>query len=283
MRLVHRCIVIFFVGAWVLALGSFPDGLGVPRSRFETFGWMGPGWVTAAAAGTDEAGAPLDAATIAARVDANRFRESVYAESRMIIRQGRRELVKEMIMWGDGDGDGLVEFVNPADRGTKYLKLGEELWMFFPDADDLVRISGHMLRQGFMGSDFSYEDTMENKPFLESYGFTLDGEEACGEHMCYVLEATALPGTRVTYAKRRLWVDRQLFVVRKEELYAASGRLLKTAQVGGVVEIGGRYVPTQVTMVDVLRQNSSTTMVLDHLELDVDIPAELFSLQSLMR
>ena len=42
----------------------------------------------------------------------------------------------------------LIEFTNPRDRGTKYLKRGDELWMFFPDAEDLVRISGHMLNRG---------------------------------------------------------------------------------------------------------------------------------------
>lgn len=225
----------------------------------------------------------LTADEIIARVDANAYRESAYSRSRMIIRQGRREMVKEMEAWADGDGNGLVEFTNPADRGTKYLKLGKELWMYFPQADDLVRISGHMLRQGFMGSDFSYEDALESEQLLDRYTFTLEGTEACGERECYVLTATARPGVEVAYARRRMWVDRELFVVRREELYAASGRLLKVADVERVEEIAGRYIPTQLTMRDVLRRDSSTTLIVDYVELDVALPPGLFSLQTLMR
>src|SRR5690625_927443 len=79
--------------------------------------------------------AEVSADEIIARVDANSDFSSSYSRSTMIIRQGNREMAKEMLTWADGDGNGLVEFVNAADRGTKYLKLGDELWMFFPDAD----------------------------------------------------------------------------------------------------------------------------------------------------
>lgn len=231
------------------------------------------------------AAAELDAEEIIARVDANAYRQSAYSRSTMTIRQGRRRLVKEMHMWADEDGNGFVEFVNPADRGTKYLKLGDELWMFFPDADDLVRISGHMLRQGFMGSDFSYEDTLESDTLLDRYTFTLEGTEPCadGEAECYVLEAVALPYAKVTYARRRLWVDATLFVVRQEERYAAGGRLLKVARVDDIQRFDDRYVGTRVTMRDVLRQDSETIVTVDHLELDVDIPEGMFTLQNLMR
>ncbi|MBO8142337.1 MAG: outer membrane lipoprotein-sorting protein [Firmicutes bacterium] len=228
------------------------------------------------------AAAGLTAEEIIARVDANSDVQSSHGYSTMVIRTGRRELTKEMEIWSSGD-NALVSFHNPADRGTKYLKLGNELWMYFPDADDLVKISGHMLRQGFMGSDFSYEDTLENRRLTDLYEFSLLGVEECDESECYVLEATARPGVEVTYARRRMWIDRELFVPRREELYAAGGRLLKVSRVERIEEIDGRFIPTQVTMEDVLRQGSSTTLFVSDLELDVEIPDDLFSLRSLMR
>src|SRR5690625_4444688 len=90
-------------------------------------------------------GQDLSADEIIQRVDENAYVETGYFESRMTIRTGRRVLVKEMQSWSDGKGNGLVTFTNAADWGTKYLKLDDELWMYFPDADDLVKISGHML------------------------------------------------------------------------------------------------------------------------------------------
>ncbi len=225
----------------------------------------------------------LTAQEILARVDEHASFESAYFESTMIIRSGRRELVKEMQSYSDGQGNGLVTFTNPADRDTKYLKLGDELWMYFPDADDLVKISGHMLRQGFMGSDFSYEDTLQSERFHEVYDVVLDGMEPCGDALCYVLDASVKPGVQATYALRRMWVDAELFVVRREELMAAGGRLLKIAETEKIETIGGRPFSTQVTMRDLLRQNSSTTLVINRAEFDIEIPEDLFSLRSLMR
>lgn len=229
-------------------------------------------------------GEELSADEIIQRVDENAHVETGYFESRMTIRMGRRELVKQMESWSDGTGNGLVTFTNPADRGTKYLKLGDELWMYFPDADDLVKISGHMLRQGFMGSDFSYEDAIDSERLQDLYSFELTGVEGCGEDaQCYVVEAVALPGVQVTYARRLMWVDAERFFVRREELLGPGGRLLKVAQVEKVEEIAGRHFPVQVTMQDVLRQGSSTTLEMVRVELDVEIPAGLFTLRSLMQ
>ena len=98
-----------------------------------------------------------------------------------------------------------------------------------------------------------------------------------------MLEAEAKPGAQVAYARRRIWVDVELFVARKEELYAAGGRLLKVARADEIVQIAGRRVATRLTMEDVLRRNSSTTMIVEELELDVEIPEGMFSLQSLLR
>ncbi len=84
-------------------------------------------------------------------VDQNQFLDSVRFESVMTIIDGRRESEKELITYLRSDGQETkanVEFINPRDRGTRYLMIDNELWMFFPNAEDLIRISGHMLEQG---------------------------------------------------------------------------------------------------------------------------------------
>lgn len=228
-------------------------------------------------------GAELTGTEIMAKVDENMYFETSHSTAEMIIRQGRREMRKEMEAWGQGNTGGLVVFLNPADRGTKYLKLNDELWMFFPDADELVKISGHMLNQGMMGSDFSYADAMESNKLTESYSFTVVGEEVVDGRDCYVIEAIALPDVKVSYPQRKCWVDKERFVILKEELYAASGKLMKVATTDEVQQIDGRYVPTQITMRNLLKRNSSTTMIIKELEIDIPIPEGLLSLRSLMR
>lgn len=234
-------------------------------------------------AGAAVEAADLTAEEIVARMDANAYTASAHLVAKLVIRAGSREITKQMEGWVVGNQKAMVTFLNPGDRGTKYLKLGDELWMFFPDAEDLVKISGHMLKQGMMGSDFSYQDALESEKMGELYEFKLAGVETYDGARCYVLEATAFPGKQVAYPKRKIWVDCEKFVARREELYAASGKLLKVSRVEEVKEKGGRTYASRVVMEDKLKRGSSTTLIIEQVEFDVKIPDDMFSLRNLMR
>ena len=61
-----------------------------------------------------------------------------------------------------------IEFLTPPrDKGTKLLKDDNSIWMYFPSIEQSQRISGHMVRQGFMGGAVSYEDMMHFSSFEE--------------------------------------------------------------------------------------------------------------------
>ncbi len=198
----------------------------------------------------------------------------------MIIRSGRREMSKTMISLTDKQNS-LTEFTNPRDRGTKFLKRGDELWMFFPDAEDIVKISGHMLNQGMMGSDFSYQDLMESDKLIDLYEFEIISEEEIDGRPCYVLEGLAREGKEVSYYKRKIWIDKERFVGLKEELYARSGRLLKELNVLQVEEIEGRWYPLRSVMEDKLRKDTSTEVILKAIEFNPLIPEGTFTLENL--
>lgn len=227
--------------------------------------------------------AELSARDIIAKVDANAYMESAHIVARLVIKSGRREMVKVMESWVVGDQKALVVFLNPEDKGTKYLKIGDDLWMYFPDAEDLVKISGHMLRQGMMGSDISYQDALESEKMAELYDFKIVGRENYGGADCYVIEATALPGKNVTYSRRKMWIDARRFIALREELYAASGKLLKVSRVEEVREQNGRVYAGKVVMEDQLKKDSSTTMVIEKVDFSVKVSDEMFSLRNLSR
>lgn len=224
--------------------------------------------------------AQLTAEEIIQKRDDNEYIQSSYAEATMIISQGGRKIEKTMVMYSL-EKDALVEFTNPADRGTKYLKRDDNLWMFFPDSEDIVKISGHMLEQGFMGSDFSYQDMMESDKLTELYSFTLLEEDTFDDRSCYVLEAIAVPGQKVSYYRRVAWIDKERFVGLKEELYAESGRLLKTTEVQEIQETEGRWLPVQTIMENKLRKDTYTQFIITEIELNPEIDEDMFSLQSL--
>ncbi|MGE5507409.1 MAG: outer membrane lipoprotein-sorting protein [Chitinophagales bacterium] len=216
------------------------------------------------------------------RVDDNDYLKSARIKASMTITSGGRDVTKTYAGYIDGDR-AMIEFTNARDRGTKYLKLNGELWMFFPDAEDVVKISGHLLRQGMMGSDFSYEDALESQKLTTLYQVKLVGEEKVDDRDTYVLELVARPGAEVAYAKRKQWITKTEFVPVKAELYAQSGKLLKVVTAGNIKRFGDRWFATEVVMENMLKKGSRTRMTVDSLEFGVTIPPETFSREALRR
>jgi outer membrane lipoprotein-sorting protein len=222
----------------------------------------------------------LTAEEIIKRRDNNEHYDTAQVEAEMVIINRNRKLSKTMTTYVQDD-NGLAIFTNPRDRGTKFLKRGDDLWMFFPDAEDLVKISGHMLNQGMMGSDFSYQDMMESDKLTDLYLFKLIGEAEYEGRACYVLEGIAREGKKVSYYRRKSWVDKERFVGLKEELYAKSGRLLKVMNVVKVEKLEGRWYPMVAVMEDKLRKDTRTEFIVKSIEFNPKLPAGTFTLENL--
>jgi len=224
--------------------------------------------------------AEMTAEEIINKRDDNEYITSVKAEAEMIIVSGGRRITKNMLILSDKK-NALVEFTNPQDRRTKFLKREGNLWMFFPDAEDIIKISGHMLNQGMMGSDFSYQDIMESDKLTDLYNFEIIGEDGIEEHICYVLEGIAKEGVKVSYYRRVSWIDKERFVGLKEELYTQSGRILKETRVNEVKEIEGRWIPIDSVMENKLRKNTYTEFKITQIDFNPEIPEGTFTLQNL--
>ena len=82
----------------------------------------------------------------------------------------------------------------------------------------------------------------------------------------------------LSYPKRRAWIDKEYLLPMKEELYAKSGKLLKTSTMSGVRKVQGRWFPSQFIYKDELKRNSKgTEWVINEIAFDVDIPDSRFS------
>ena len=90
------------------------------------------------------AAAEMTAEEIINKRDDNEYFNTAQMEAEMIIVSGGRKIIKTMFILSD-KRNALVEFTNPVDRETKFLKREDDLWMFFPDAEEIIKISGHML------------------------------------------------------------------------------------------------------------------------------------------
>ena len=217
-------------------------------------------------------------------MDNNLNAKSRVLTSRMIVHGRRASRTIESRNWVMGANQAFTEYLSPPrEAGTKMLKLGDKLWTYSPQTDRVIQISGHMLRQSVMGSDMSYNDMMEDRPMEELYEATLEGSVMIDgrDHWIMVLE-TKVKG--LSYPKRRAWIDKEYLLPTKEELYAKSGKLLKTSTMEGIKRIQGRWFPSRFVFKDELKRNSKgTEWVIDDIKFDVDIPDSRFSKSKLRK
>ena len=211
-------------------------------------------------------------------MDDNLNAKSRILTSKMIVHGRRSSRTIKSKNWVIGIDLAFTEYLSPPrEKGTKMLKLGDKLWTYSPQTDRVIQISGHMLRQSVMGSDMSYNDIMEDRPLVELYEATLDGSvEVDGrEHWIILLEAKV---KGLSYPKRRAWIDKEYLLPTKEELYAKSGKLLKTSTMDGIKKVQGRWFPSRFIYKDELKRNSKgTEWIIDEIEFDVEIPRSRFS------
>ena len=211
-------------------------------------------------------------------MDKNMNAKSRILTSKMIVHGRRSSRTIESKSWVVGIDKAFTEYLSPPrEAGTKMLKLDDKLWTYSPQTDRVIQISGHMLRQSVMGSDMSYNDMMEDKPMEKLYEATVERSiEINGrDHWIIMLEAK-IKG--LAYPKRKVWIDKEYLLPMKEELYAKSGKLLKTSTMSDVKKVQGRWFPSRFNFRDELKRNSKgTEWVIDKIEFDIEISKSRFS------
>jgi outer membrane lipoprotein-sorting protein len=224
--------------------------------------------------------APLTAEEIVTRLEENRTYETSRAEMTMVISDRFGERESTMIAWSRGADEALIEFTSAAERGQKVLRTADEIYLYYPDAAELVRLQGAALRESMLGSDVSYEDLTGGKSILDTYDVEFIGTEEIDGYDTYKVTLEARR-RNVAYPKQTVWIDTELFMTRRSEQYALSGRLLKTITFHEIEEIDGHPVPMRTMISDALKRNSSTTVVIDDLEIGISLSDETFSLEEL--
>ena len=220
---------------------------------------------------------------ILGRIDANFASKNSVSTTTMIVKGRRGTRTVKAKSWGMGSEKALTEYLAPArEKGTKMLKIADELWTYSPSADRIIKIAGHMLRQSLLGSDISYEDFMEDPDLLNTYNPEVTGEEQVNGRACYVIKLTAkVPDT--AYYSRKIWADKEWFLPLKEDRYAKSGKLIKRFTLLDAFRVGDRWYPKRMNYKDVLKKGDGTELIIDTIEFDVDIPEHIFTKASLRR
>ncbi|MFA6507928.1 MAG: outer membrane lipoprotein-sorting protein, partial [Treponemataceae bacterium] len=209
-------------------------------------------------------------------LDKSQTFDSSFANAMMTIVDKFGTRKTEFKVWSRGKDDTFMEFTSAAERGQKILRNAKELYLFFPDAEEVTRLQGSALRQSMAGSDISYEDMTGTRNRAQNYHATLVGTEQLGGKTAYRLDLRAKT-RNVAYARQEAWLDASNYLPVQVKFYDLSGKVLKDMTFFDVRVIEGFPVNTRFLVKDALKAGTSTEMAFREMTINKPLPAGIFS------
>ena len=178
-----------------------------------------------------------------------------------------------------GDKYALLEYTEPPrDKGIRYLKREDKLWIYFPRQDRTLMLQGHMLRQGVQGGDLSYEDMTESSSMREMYTAEVISEN----DSTVTLELTSNDPS-VSYPHRTLVIEKSSGLPLKMVFAGLNGRPIKEMEVVEASTIFGRRFPVVSIYRSRLVENKWTRFELSGVRFGVEFPPDTFTQRALSR
>jgi outer membrane lipoprotein-sorting protein len=206
---------------------------------------------------------------------------SSYSEMTMTIHRPDWERHLRMKAWTQGEKNALVRFVEPAkDAGSATLKLGDDMWIFTPKLNKVVRLPFSMMAQSWMGSDFSYNDLAKSDDLLIHFTNTVISTEETDGHKVYLIEAIPRPDSPVIWGKETVKIrdDRLLL---EETFFDQDLKPLKRMRTLEIQPLGGKPYMTRLRMEELDEKEHWTDIKYEQAKFGLDLPSYLFTQSNL--
>jgi len=172
------------------------------------------------------------------------------------------------------------------DRGETTLRRKNEMWLWLPKVERVIKIPPTMMHSSWQGSDFNYEDIVKADSIVKDYDHKLLSKKHEEGRTVYHIQADPKPDAPVVWGKIITDValyDDQSVVPLLEEDYSERGELIRTITLSDVKILGGRRVPSKLVCVPSNKPGQKTTLVYHDLEFDLPLKDSFFSYQRLQK
>lgn len=215
-----------------------------------------------------------------ASVDDQMYYESAEYTAKMIIhKSGGSDRLFRMSGKVVGDRFALMEYLEPPrQKGTRYLKRDDNLWIYFPRQDRTMQIQGHMLRQGVQGGDLSFEDMTESKKLLEQYKAEIIAET--DTTVTILLESHDMT---VSYPFRELLIKKRTGLLIRMVNSGVGNTPIKEINILKTRRFGKRIYPVVTEIRSLLVKDKWTRFEVEEMRFGVEFPDDTFTKKVLDR
>jgi len=235
-------------------------------------GWMLAVLIGAIAAlGERPVGAAIDGTALLRQVD-RRLNPPSYDAYKRLINVEPNGRTREYLLYQVAEGREKVAalFLSPAsDKGRSTLRVGDNMWMYVPNAGKPIRITS---LQSVIGGVFNNADILSLDYSTE---YDVARVDESGED--YLLELKAKTSA-VAYDRLKMWVTRKDTLPVRIECLTPTSMLIKTLHFTDIKDFGGGVIrPATVETDSPLYRGYKSSMVFVQMKART-VPAEVFTL-----
>lgn len=173
------------------------------------------------------------------------------------------------------------------ERGETTLRRRNEMWLWMPKVERVIKIPPTMMHSAWQGSDFTYEDIVKADSIVKDYTHKLLSKKKEEGRTVYRIEALPKPDAPVVWGKVitdvALYDDDQAVVPLLEEDYSERGELIRTITLSDIKRLGGRRVPARLECLPATKKGQRTTLQYQDLQFDVPLKDDFFNYQRLQK
>jgi outer membrane lipoprotein-sorting protein len=185
--------------------------------------------------------------------------------------------------WTKGEDESIFWITSPPkDYGNGTLKKGNQMWLYNPKVNRVIKIPPSMMSQAWMGSDFSNNDISKTDSLLRDYKHTILSTEIHEGKKVFVVKSMPKPQAPVIWGMQKLKIREDLIFL-SQEFYDEELQLVKAMTGLEIQMIGGRLFPRVWKMQKADVEDEYTLLEYIDLAFDKELPDELFTISSLKR
>jgi len=186
--------------------------------------------------------------------------------------------------WTKGRDKSITLITSPArDRGQCFLKHGNEMWSWNPTISRMIKLPASMMSQGWMGSDFTNDDIMNESSIVVDYDHSLNGEEVIEGFECYRIILIPHEDAEVVWGKIEMWISKTKYLQMKVQFYDDDDYLIRSQYAYDIKEMGGRVIPSRMELIPEEEEGQKTIVEFINIRFNEDIRDDFFSQQNMKR
>ena len=224
----------------------------------------------------------IEPAELSKRMDLLYRAETSKAKMMMKVVTPNYSRTLKMTVVSRGLDDTLIRIRSPRkERGISTLKKGNEMWNYLPKIRKTIRIPPSMMMGSWMGSDFTNDDLVKQSSWEKDYDVTWAKDIKRQGELC--VRSVPKAGAVVNWSQVIRCFDAALTLPTEMIFYDEKKRKVRTITYSDTKELGGRKVPTKMTLRPLLKDGHETVIVYDDLAFDVELPDNTFTVTNLRR